>query len=139
MFRVRAWLLVVLVLAACQPSGPKRIEIPANTTDFLIRVSWDPIPARARERTVYRIVVRDKETRELIDGGEGLVFATSADGANIHGVMQPAEQPGTYTAHLRFITSGEWAVSLQFRRDSTMRLQRPSADWRQTVYSERTP
>jgi hypothetical protein len=81
--------------------------------------------------------VRDKQTREMIDGGEGLVFATSADGVNIHGVMQQAEQAGTYSAQLRFITSGEWAVSLQFRRDSTRPLQRPSADWRQTVYGER--
>jgi hypothetical protein len=138
MFGARAAVVVAVAAAvACAPSGPRRVEIPANTTDYLIRVSWEPSPARARERTMYRLVVRDKETREMIDGGEGLVFATSADGVNIHGVMQAAEQPGTYTAQLRFITSGEWAVSLQFRRDSTVPLQRPAADWRQTVYAER--
>jgi hypothetical protein len=130
-------LLAVALLVACTPSGPRRLEIPANTTDFLIRVSWDPAPARARERTMYRIVVRDRETRELLDGGQGLVFATSADGVNIHGVMQPAQQEGTYSAQLRFINAGDWAVSLQFRRDSTKALQRPSADWRQTVFAER--
>ena len=128
MFGARAAFAVAVAVAACAPSGPRRVEIPANTANYLIRVSWEPSPARARERTMYRLVVRDKETREMIDGGEGLVFATSADGVNIHGVMQAAEQPGTYIAQLRFITSGDWAVSLQFRRDSTVPLQRPAAD-----------
>jgi hypothetical protein len=137
MTRAGVLLFVATLAGACAPSGPRRIEIPANTEDFLIRVSWEPSPARARERTVYRIVVRDKETREFVDGGEGLVFATSADRVNIHGVMQPGEQAGTYMASLRFINSGDWAVSLQFRRDSTRALQRPSADWRQTIYAER--
>jgi hypothetical protein len=137
MFSTRAAFVLAVAAAACAPSGPRRIEIPANTADYLIRVSWEPTPARARERTMYRIVARDKASREMIDGGEGLVFATSADGVNIHGVMQAAEQPGIYTAQLRFITSGEWAVSLQFRRDSTVPLQRPGADWRQSVYAER--
>lgn len=135
--RVARALLAIALMAACTPSGSGNAGMPASTKDFLIRVSWDPAPARARERTVYRIVVRDRETRELVDGGEGLVFATSADGVNIHGVMQPAEQEGTYTAQLRFINAGEWAVSLQFRRDSTQALQRPAFDWRQSVYAER--
>lgn len=126
-----------IAIVACGPQAPRRFEIPANTDDYLIRVSWDPTPAYARERTVYRVVVRDKATKELIDGGEGLIFATNADGVNIHDVFQSAQQPGTYVAHLRFITSGEWALSLQFRRDSTAPLQRPPSDWRQTVYAER--
>jgi hypothetical protein len=130
-------LAAAIVLGGCQPAGPRRYEIPANTDDYLIRVSWDPMPARARERTVYRVVVRDRATKEFIDGGEGLIFATSADGVNIHDVFQSAQQPGTYVAHLRFITAGEWALSLNFRRDSTAALQRPPTDWRQTVYAER--
>jgi hypothetical protein len=43
---------------------------------------------------------------------------------------------GTYRTTLTFVTSGEWAMGIQFRRDSTKVLQR-TLDWRQTVLSER--
>jgi hypothetical protein len=40
-------------------------------------------------------------------------------------------QAGTYFGRLHFITSGNWAMGLQFRRDSTRPIQK--LDWQQDV------
>ena len=120
---------------ACGPSGPKRIDMPIDTESYSIRVSWTPTKAFAREVTVYRIVVRDKKTKEPIENGEGQIFATNRDGINTYDSFTPAPESGTYTARLKFITAGDWALGLRFRRDSTARLERN--DWRQSVQNER--
>ena len=120
---------------ACGPSGPKRYEMPVDTDTYLIRVSWTPTHAYAREATVFRIVVRDKKTKEPIENGEGQIFATNKDGINTFDSFTPAPESGTYTAKLKFLTAGDWALGLRFRRDSSSRLERN--DWRQSVLNER--
>ena len=127
--------LALTAASACGPSGPKRYEMPMDTDSYSIRVSWTPTHAYAREVTVYRIVVRDKKTKEPIENGEGQVFATNRDGINTYDSFTAAPESGTYTARLKFITSGDWALGLRFRRDSTAKLERN--DWRQSVLAER--
>jgi hypothetical protein len=48
--------------------------------------------------------------------------------------LAPAEQVGTYTANLSFVTAGNWAFALEFRRDSTHRLEK--VEWRQDILAE---
>ena len=76
--------------------------------------------------------MRDKNTGRAIEGGEGRVYATSADKVNAWDGLAPGPQPGTYTAKLNFLTSGNWAMGLQFRRDSTAPLETLD-DWTQEV------
>jgi hypothetical protein len=89
------------------------------------------MPPRAIENIIYTIVVQDKTTGEPIETGEGRIFATSADGANTDDGLLKTKEIGTYTGRLFFATTGDWAVALQFRRDSTQRLER--VDWIQGV------
>ena len=105
------------------------------TDNYRLRVSADPTPPRARERTRYKVVVRDKESGEPVEGGEGRIFATSRDGANIWDVLEQGPEIGTYYSTLRYVTAGEWAVAIQFRRDSAQPLER--VDWMQDVLAER--
>jgi hypothetical protein len=134
--RIRAVLsAAALIGLACAPSGPRRIELPVFTEDFAIRISTEPMRPYAREPTIFRVVVRDKKTKAPVEKGEGRVFATNRDGISVYDVLDPAPESGTYTARLRFITAGDWALGIQFRRDSTEKLQR--ADWMQSVLGER--
>ena len=103
---------------------------------FAYLVSWAPQPAVAREPVLFRVVVRDKKTKAPIENGEGRIFATSADGISTHDSFVAAQEVGTYTARLKFITAGDWAVGVQFRKDSTSRLERPE-DLRLSVHNER--
>ena len=128
-------LCALVVVAACGPQAPRAQRVWTDSYEY--RITFDPTPPRAREPTLYRVVVLDRETRELVSGGEGRIFATSADSANTYDVFAPGAEPGVYTARLNFVHAGQWRVSLQFRRDSTSRLEKPADDMVQTVGAER--
>ena len=118
--------------AACGPSLPPT-DMRAWTDDFEFRIAPDIVPPRALEQIHYSITVRDKKTHEPIANGQGRIFATNADGHSIYDGFTYGPEVGVYHATLLFATAGDWAMNVQFRRDSTKALQRPDGDWRQTV------
>jgi hypothetical protein len=99
---------------------------------FAYRITVDPMPPRAIEEATYKIVVQDKRTGEPIETGEGRIFATSKDGAKTDDGLAKGKEVGTYYGRLFFPTTGDWAVAIQFRRDSTQKLEK-TLDWIQTV------
>lgn len=105
----------------------------AWTTDFEIRIRPDMVPPRAVEQIHYTVIVRDRKTHEPIANGQGRIFATNADGHSIADGFVYGPEVGEYHATLMFVTAGNWAMNVQFRRDSTKALQRPDYDWRQDV------
>ena len=128
---VGACVVAVAVSAACGPSTPNTDQR-LWTDDFEIRVSSDPLPPRAQEPTLYTIYVRDKKTGEPIVNGQGRIYATNADRHSIWQAFEYGPEVGTYHSRLKFATAGEWAMGVQFRRDSTQALQQ-SLDWRQLI------
>jgi hypothetical protein len=117
-------------LSACGPN-PRALDNRQWSDSYEFRITSDPSPPRAVEDVRYKIVVQDKNTHEPIETGEGRIFATSKDGANTDDGFAKGKEVGTYYGRLFFPSSGDWAVALQFRRDSTKRLER--VDWIQTV------
>lgn len=136
--RTRGLTALAIALAACRPE-PQQFTLRLETDSYAFRISADPLPPRARERTVYTVVVSDRETKQPIEGGEGRIFASNAAADDpgrrtVWDGLAQAEQVGTYTANLSFVTAGNWAMALEFRRDSTHRLER--VDWRQDIRPE---
>jgi len=107
------------------------------TDDMQFVITSVPLPPSAIERVRYKIVAQDKRTKEPIETGEGRLFASSRDKANTWDGLEKGAEPGTYYANLFYVTAGQWAVALEFRRDSTKRLER--MDWTQDVRAEREP
>jgi hypothetical protein len=131
--------LGALALTGCTagpPTDEKAIRL--WTDNYYIVVTSEPSPPRALEQVQYTVVVRDKESRTPIDGGEGRIFATNEDRKNTHNGFEKADAPGTYRTTMFFATSGPWAMGIQFRRDSTQRLQRTN-DWMQDVLAATEP
>jgi hypothetical protein len=125
------------VLAACAPTGaPPHQRL--YTDDLSIQVWMTPVPPRSLEQIEFKVVVRDKESGEPIDGGAGRVFATNEDRKNVYNGLEKGAEIGTYYTMIMFVTAGSWAIGLQFRRDSTSALQRTN-DWMQEVYPEAAP
>lgn len=126
---------VALVAAGCGEPQGSNLDQRLWTDDFEIRVTTIPAPPRAGDRADFTIFVRDKKTRQPIVNGEGRIFATNIDRHNIYNGFTYGPEVGTYHSHLLFITAGEWALGVQFRRDSTQGLQQ-SLDWRQLVRAQ---
>ena len=126
-------LAAMLLLPACRPDRETRPFRAASET-LRFRITPDPSPPVARQATVYKVVVQDKESSQPIEGGEGRIFAESRDGARTFYPLTPGPELGTYYGTLRYVLAGEWAVAIQFRRDSTdstSALER--IDWMQEV------
>ncbi len=109
--------------------------MPAYTDHYSMRISSVPSPPHAREAARYKLVVRDKDSGQPIEGGEGIIYANTIDGASTWDTFVPGDELGTYYATLNFIAAGNWAIGLRFRRDSTQRLEQ--VDWMQDVLGER--
>lgn len=134
----RALLVALMVLAACRPE-PRQFQLRLDTDSYAFRLTADPLPPRARERARYTVVVSDRRTKQPIESGEGRIFASNAgpddpDRRTVWDGLAKAEEIGTYTANLNFVTAGNWAMALEFRRDSMAPLER--VDWRQDVRAE---
>ena len=120
-----------VTLASC--GTPNRsTEIRQWTDDMAFRISVVPAPPIAEEMTVFKVVVLDKDTGQPIQAGQGRIFATSQEHAQSGDGLAKGPEVGTYYAHVRFPVAGDWAIGLQFRRDSTSKLER-TQDWQQQV------
>jgi hypothetical protein len=125
---------VVAVMAACG-HGREPGTMPAYTDHFSMRISSEPLPPHAREAARYKLVVRDKDSGQPIEGGQGILYANTIDGASTWDTFVPGQELGTYYATLNFVVAGNWAMGLRFRRDSTQALEQ--VDWMQEVLAER--
>lgn len=126
-------LAVIALAAACGGPSQPNTDTRLWTDEFEFRISPDAVPPIALELTNYTVTVRDKKTREPVVNGQGRIFATNSDGKTIWDGLSYGPEVGTYHARLMFISAGEWAMNVQFRRDSTKALQRPEYDWRQMI------
>jgi hypothetical protein len=119
---------------ACGRTSPGPRGIPAYTEHYEMRITTDPMPARARERTTFKVVVRDKQTRQPVDGGEGLLYGNPRDpNVKVWDSFVPGAEPGTYYANINYVIAGDWYMAIRFRRDSTQKLEQ--VDWTQSVHN----
>jgi hypothetical protein len=126
-----------LLVAGADCGAPRRPGIRQGSQSYLFNITSDPIPPHAREDVIYTITVRDRENNQPIDNGEGRIFANTLEGARTWDGFTKAPAVGTYTAKLRFVAAGQWAIGIQFRSDSTKRLEK--TEWMQDVLPERDP
>jgi len=126
----------ITLAAACGPN-PRALDNRQWSDSFAFRINVNPMPPRAVEEATYKVVVQDKKTGEPIETGQGRIFATSKDGANTDDGLAKGKEIGTYYGRLFFPTTGDWAIALQFRRDSTAKLER--VDWVQSVVEASGP
>ena len=131
---MRASVILLVVLLACGPRAPEgELRLVSDTYSF--RITPSESPPRAREGILYKIVVRDRESREPIESGEGQIYANNADRAGTWDGFAKGAELGTYYGKLNFVTAGTWAIAIRFRRDSLHGLEK--VEWVQDVLNER--
>ena len=134
--RALSMLVAAILVAGCSSRDPQSsIDTRMWTDDLVFRIRFTPRPPFAREDVIVKVVVADKESGTPVENGEGRIYATSHDSVNVFDGLERGPEPGTYYAKLNFVTAGEWAIGLQFRRDSTKKLE--TMDWLQSVRNAR--
>jgi hypothetical protein len=139
MLRRSALVIVLALFTASCGGSPKSTELRLWSDNYAFRVTMDPMPPRALEPIVYRVVVQDKKTGQPIETGEGRIFATSADRANSNDGFKKEKELGTYSGRLFFATTGDWAAAIQFRREKDPRMPLERVDWIQGVRAASEP
>src|SRR3954468_4377518 len=125
----------VLLIAACGPREPRVHELRLLSSNYLYTIVSSQSPPHAREAILYKVVVRDRESRQPIETGEGQIYASNAERSNTWDGFEKGAELGTYYGKLNFVTAGTWAVAIRFRRDSLHSLEK--VEWMQDVLNER--
>lgn len=136
--RLLLLLAAPLLAIACDAGTPPKNELRFVTDSFVIRVSPESLPTRALEPIYWRVVVHDRKTGTPVQGGQGRVFATNEDRKSIANGLAETGELGTYRTNLMYVTAGLWAMGIQFRRDSTLPLQK-TEDWTQQILAANEP
>ena len=132
-------MIAAAVITGCTTRDPQAaLDTRLWTNDLSVRIRLTPRPPYAREDVIVKVVVSDKESGAPVENGEGRIYASSRDSVNIFDGLERGPEPGTYYAKLRFLTAGDWAMGLQFRRDSSQKLQTmDDPPWIQSVRNAR--
>jgi hypothetical protein len=134
--RMLPMLMLFAIVAACTSRDPQAsLDTRMWTDDLAFRIRLSPRPPFAREDVIVKVIIADKESGAPVEQGEGRIYAMSKDSVQIYDGLERGPEPGTYYAKLNFLTAGEWAIGLQFRRDSTRKLE--TMDWLQSVRNAR--
>ena len=122
-------------MATACAGSPSGRELRLYSDNYLFTISAGQMPPHAREATLYKIVVRDRKSRQPIEMGEGQIYSNNEAGARTWDGFAKGAELGTYYGKLNFVTSGTWAIAIRFRRDSLHRLEK--VEWLQEVLNER--
>ena len=131
------WVIATLAAAACGAREPRERQLRLNSNNYSFTIIPSQAPPRAREAILYRVVVRDRKSRQPIESGEGQIYASNEQGASTWDGFAKAAELGTYYGKLSFVTAELWAVAIRFRRDSLHPLEK--VEWLQDVINERQP
>ena len=69
------------LVLACGPkgSGTQTTDYRAFTEHYAFNITSEPSPPHAREKTLFKIRVRDKTSSQPIEGGEGIIYGNTED------------------------------------------------------------
>jgi hypothetical protein len=139
--RIRAVVIAVVVVtggvisASCGRSEAGQREMFYFTKDYTFTITPTEAPPHAREPITYKVVIRDRDTHEPIQNGEGQIYSNNREGARTWDGFTYGPEIGTYYGKLNYVTAGLWAVGIRFRRDSLHPLEK--IEWYQDVLNER--
>jgi hypothetical protein len=128
-------LLGTIALGGCGPREPRQRELRMISPNYAFTIMPSEAPPHAREAILYKVVIRDRDSRQPIESGEGQIYASNAERSSTWDGFAKGAELGTYYGKLNYVTAGTWAVAIRFRRDSLHPLEK--VEWMQDVLNER--
>jgi hypothetical protein len=132
---ISAVIVAVCAISSCGQSEAKQHELHYISKSYSFTIVPSEAPPHARDDIRYKVFIRDRDTREPIQNGEGQIYSNNKEGARTWDGFSYGPEVGTYYGKLNYVTSGLWAVGLRFRRDSLHPLEK--IEWMQDVLNER--
>lgn len=132
---IGAIIVAVCAISSCGRSEARQREMYRITKSYVFTIVPSEAPPHARDDIMYKVFIRDRDTREPIQNGEGQIYSSDSTGRKTWDGLTYGPEVGTYRGKLSFITSGLWAIAIRFRRDSLHPLE--TLDWMQEVLNER--
>jgi hypothetical protein len=132
---MRAMVFALALAAACGSREPRQRELRMISPNYAFTIMPSQAPPHAREAILYKVVIRDRDSRQPIETGEGQIYASNAERSSTWDGFAKGAELGTYYGKLNFVTAGTWAVAIRFRRDSIHPLEK--VEWMQDVLNER--
>jgi hypothetical protein len=131
----RAIVLALFVTIAACSREPRQRQLRMISQNYSFTIIPSQAPPHAREAILYKVVIRDRDSRQPIETGEGQIYASNEARSNTWDGFTKGAEVGTYYGKLNFVTAGLWAVAIRFRRDSLHPLEK--IEWMQDVLNER--
>jgi hypothetical protein len=128
--------VAMLSALACAPREARERTMRLYSTNYSFIIGPSESPPYAREGTLYKVVIRDRKSRQPIETGEGQIYANNEERTSTWDGFRKGAELGTYYGKLNFVTAGVWAVAIRFRRDSLHPLE--TVEWIQEVRNERS-
>ncbi|HLV27411.1 MAG TPA: hypothetical protein VKZ41_13975 [Gemmatimonadales bacterium] len=124
----------LLLAVACDSEERPALRLSSESYTFLI--TPEPLPPYSVERVVWNVTVRDRDSRQPIEGGEGRLYASTIQRVTVWDGLARGAELGSYSAAVMFPTAGQWGMAIEFRSDSTQALEK--VEWQQEVGAERS-
>jgi hypothetical protein len=134
---MRALVVIVALVATACSRAPRERQMRLNSSNYSFIIVPSESPPKAREATLYKIVIRDRKSRQPIETGEGQIYSNNEQGASTWDGLAKGAELGTYYGKLNFVSAELWAIAVRFRRDSLHPLEK--VEWLQEVAAERQP
>jgi hypothetical protein len=134
---MRALLVMVALVATACSRTPRERQLRLNSATYAFTIVPSSNPPPAREGILYKVVIRDRKSRQPIEAGEGQIYSNNEQGASTWDGLAKGAELGTYYGKLNFVSAELWAIAIRFRRDSLHPLEK--VEWLQEVAAERKP
>src|SRR5262245_15817561 len=103
-------LMAVCLTTACQRGDARPRSMLYRSKSYTFLIEPEQAPPHAREPILYKVFIRDRDTRQPIENGEGQIYSNNAEMARTWDGFTYGPQLGTYFGKLNFVTSGTWAI-----------------------------
>ena len=123
--------ILAALVAASSCDGSAKSQLRQGTTSYRFDIISPAGLPVAHDSLTYVIFVRDRNTGQPIENGEGRIFARA--GAVVAGTFAKAPQVGQYIGRLELPSAGGWVVSIRFRDRAAKELE--LTQWVQEVRS----
>ena len=112
-------------------------ELRQGTQSYMFTITSDPIPPHAREDVIYTITVKDREDGPADrDRRRAHLREHARRRPHVRRLREGAAGRHVLRPSCNFVTSGQWAIGIQFHSDSTKPLEK--TEWMQDVLPERS-